>query len=202
MATRPRREDVRAAILDHAAQVFGREGYARSSLTRIAAEAGYTKGAVYSGFAGKPDLFAAACTVQFERATTRAMDGVADALDDPDLPREDLVARVAEALADVVLEPTGSWPLLLHEFQSVGLREPAVGRAYRVLTVRRRDFLAGLLREHRVLADVPDAQVTHTAAMLLMLVHTLTVERHLAPEDLTVDDVRDTLAAAVRSLLP
>ena len=62
--------------------------------------------------------------------------------------------------------------------------------------------LAGLLREHRVLADVPDEQVTHTAAMLLMLVHTLSVERHLAPEDLTVDDVRDTLAAAVRSLLP
>ena len=182
--------------------MFGREGYARSSLARIAAEAGYTKGAVYSGFAGKPDLFAAACTVQFERATTRAMDGVADALDDPDLPREDLVARVAEALADVVLETTGSWPLLLHEFQAVGLREPAVGRAYRALTVRRRDFLAGLLREHRVLADVPDEQVTHTAAMLLMLVHTLSVERHLAPEDLTVDDVRDTLAAAVRSLLP
>ena len=47
----------------------------------------------------------------------------------------------------------------------------------------------GLLREHRVLADVPDEQVTHTAAMLLMLVHTLSVERHLAPEDLTVDDV-------------
>ena len=139
MATRPRREDVRAAILDHAARVFGREGYARSSLARIAAEAGYTKGAVYSGFAGKPDLFAAACTVQFERATTRAMDGVADALDDPDLPREDLVARVAEALADVVLETTGSWPLLLHEFQAVGLREPAVGRAYRTLTVRRRN---------------------------------------------------------------
>ena len=37
--------------------------------------------------------------------------------------------------------------------------------------------------------------------MLLMLVHTLSVERHLAPEDLTVDDVRDTLAAAVRYLL-
>ena len=202
MATRPRREDVRAAILDHAARAFGREGYAGSSLARIAADAGYTKGAVYSGFAGKPDLFAAACAVQFERVTTRAMDGVADALNDPDLPREDLVARVAEALADVVLGTTGSWPMLLHEFQAVGLREPAVGQAYRALTVRRRDFLAGLLREHRVLADVPDEQVTHTAAMLLMLVHTLSVERHLAPEDLTVDDVRDTLAAAVRSLLP
>ena len=202
MATRPRREDVRAAILDHAARAFGREGYAGSSLARIAADAGYTKGAVYSGFAGKPDLFAAACAVQFERVTTRAMDGVADALNDPDLPREDLVARVAEALADVVLGTTGSWPMLLHEFQAVGLREPAVGQAYRALTVRRRDFLAGLLREHRVLADVPDEQVTHTAATLLLLVHTLAVERRLTPEDLTVDDVRDTLAAAVRSLLP
>ncbi|WP_036339028.1 TetR family transcriptional regulator, partial [Micrococcus luteus] len=50
--------------------MFGREGYARSSLARIAAEAGHTKGAVYSGFAGEPDLFAAACTAQFARGPT------------------------------------------------------------------------------------------------------------------------------------
>ncbi len=202
MATRPRREDVRAAILEHAARSFERDGYARSSLARIAADAGYTKGAVYSSFDGKPDLFVSACTAQFEDVTVKAMAGMTDALDDPGMPRDALVQRVAAALADIVLTTSGDWALLLHEFQAAGLREATVGAAYRDLTARRRDFLADLLRRHRALESVPAAQVTHSAAMLLMLMHALTVERRLAPDTLQAEDVRRTLAAAVDSLLP
>lgn len=202
MATRPRREDVRAAILEQAARSFEQDGYARSSLARIAAQAGYTKGAVYSSFEGKPDLFAAACASQFEKVTMEAMAGMADALDDPSMSRDTLVERMADALTDIVLTTSGAWASLLHEFQAAGLREPTVGAAYRDLTTRRRDFLADLIRRHRALESVPAAQVTHSAAMLLMLMHALTVERRLAPDTLQAEDVRRTLATAVHSLLP
>lgn len=202
MTTRPRREDVRTAILEHAARSFEQDGYARSSLARIAAQAGYTKGAVYSSFAGKPDLFATACAAQFERVTTDAMAGMADALDDPGMPRDALVERMTDALTQIVLTTSGDWASLLHEFQAAGLREPTVGAAYRDLTTRRRDFLADLMRRHRALENVPAAQVTHSAAMLLMVMHALTVERRLAPDTLQAEDVRRTLAAAVHSLLP
>ena len=47
---RPRREDVRAQILEAAIVVFYREGYGAASMQKIAAEAGFTKGAVYSNF--------------------------------------------------------------------------------------------------------------------------------------------------------
>ncbi len=202
MTTRPRREDVRTAILEHAARSFEQDGYARSSLARIAAQAGYTKGAVYSSFAGKPDLFATACAAQFERVTTDAMAGMADALDDPGMPRDALVERMTDALTQIVLTTSGDWASLLHEFQAAGLREPTVGAAYRDLTTRRRDFLADLMSRHRALQSVPAAQVTHSAAMLLMVMHALTVERRLAPDTLQAEDVRRTLAAAVHSLLP
>lgn len=202
MTTRPRREDVRTAILEHAARSFEQDGYARSSLARIAAQAGYTKGAVYSSFAGKPDLFATACAAQFERVTTDAMAGMADALDDPGMPRDALVERMTDALTQIVLTTSGDWASLLHEFQAAGLREPTVGAAYRDLTTRRRDFLADLMSRHRALQGVPAAQVTHSAAMLLMVMHALTVDRRLAPDTLQAEDVRRTLAAAVHSLLP
>ncbi len=40
--------------------VFLRRGFHGASLDEIAEEAGYTKGAVYSNFAGKDDLYLAA----------------------------------------------------------------------------------------------------------------------------------------------
>jgi AcrR family transcriptional regulator len=49
----------RAQLIDAAATVFARRGYVAASLDEVAEEAGLTKGAVYSNFAGKEDLFQA-----------------------------------------------------------------------------------------------------------------------------------------------
>ena len=47
----------RERLLDSAKQVFLREGYVRTTLEKVADEAGYSKGAVYSNFEGKEALF-------------------------------------------------------------------------------------------------------------------------------------------------
>jgi AcrR family transcriptional regulator len=49
----------RAQLIDAAATVFARRGFVAASLDEVAEEAGLTKGAVYSNFAGKEDLFQA-----------------------------------------------------------------------------------------------------------------------------------------------
>jgi len=49
----------RARLLDAAARVFAQRGFEVASLDEVAAAAGYTKGAVYSNFAGKTDLLIA-----------------------------------------------------------------------------------------------------------------------------------------------
>jgi AcrR family transcriptional regulator len=49
----------RAQLIDAAATVFARHGYVAASLDEVAEEAGLTKGAVYSNFDSKEDLFQA-----------------------------------------------------------------------------------------------------------------------------------------------
>jgi len=49
----------RERLLDAALEVFSRRGYSAASVDEIAAEAGFSKGAVYSNFSSKEDLFLA-----------------------------------------------------------------------------------------------------------------------------------------------
>lgn len=52
-------QQTRQRLLEAAYTVFGRRGYHAASLDAIAEEAGYSKGAVYSNFASKEELFLA-----------------------------------------------------------------------------------------------------------------------------------------------
>lgn len=57
--TRPTRGEVRDRILDAAATVFAAEGFAGATIDAIGQAAGFTKGAVYSNFGSKDELFLA-----------------------------------------------------------------------------------------------------------------------------------------------
>ena len=54
-----RRRQTRDHLLDAAAQVLAERGFHGASLDEVAAAAGFTKGAVYSNFKNKEDLFLA-----------------------------------------------------------------------------------------------------------------------------------------------
>jgi AcrR family transcriptional regulator len=54
-----RRQQTRARLLDAAGQVFTRRGFHAATVDEVADAAGYTKGAVYSNFANKEELFLA-----------------------------------------------------------------------------------------------------------------------------------------------
>jgi AcrR family transcriptional regulator len=54
-----RRQQTRAHLLDAAGQVFARRGFHAATVDEVADAAGYTKGAVYSNFANKDELFLA-----------------------------------------------------------------------------------------------------------------------------------------------
>jgi TetR/AcrR family transcriptional regulator, transcriptional repressor of aconitase len=51
------RARTRADLLDAAARVFAAQGYHAASVDQVAEAAGYTKGAVYSNFSSKEELF-------------------------------------------------------------------------------------------------------------------------------------------------
>lgn len=58
----------REALVDAALRVFARDGFHGASLEGIAAEAGYSKGAVYSNFSSKAELFIAVIDRRFDMA--------------------------------------------------------------------------------------------------------------------------------------
>ena len=73
---RPARDVTRAKLLATAAEMFLARGYAATSVDAIAAEAGFTTGAIYSNFGGKADLFLAV----LETLTAGELGAVRDAL--------------------------------------------------------------------------------------------------------------------------
>jgi AcrR family transcriptional regulator len=77
-----RRAQTQSALLEAAARGLSRHGYSNLNLERVAAEAGYTRGALYHLFAGKEDL--ALAVVEWVRASWYAEVGslLAD-VDDP-----------------------------------------------------------------------------------------------------------------------
>jgi AcrR family transcriptional regulator len=64
--TRPTRVEVRERILDAASKVFAGEGFAGATIDAIGQAAGFTKGAVYSNFESKDELFLALLDREFE----------------------------------------------------------------------------------------------------------------------------------------
>ncbi len=92
------RIDKRQAIVDAAASVFVREGYALASIDAIAAEAGVAKPTIYNHLGGKENLFR---TVVIE-ATLRSRQRILAALDDFPADATDLGGRLAEIARRVV----------------------------------------------------------------------------------------------------
>jgi AcrR family transcriptional regulator len=112
----------RRALLDAAAVVFRRDGYLGATVESIAEAAGFTRGAVYSHFANKGDLF---LTLLEERIADRAVDNqaaVAEAVDPADA-----VAVVRQVVA-ASLDP--AWRLALLEFRVVAARDPDLNARY------------------------------------------------------------------------
>jgi AcrR family transcriptional regulator len=63
---RAKRDEVRTRILEAAYAVFAEKGYESAGLERIAEAAGFSKGAVYSNFANKDDLFFALISARID----------------------------------------------------------------------------------------------------------------------------------------
>ena len=135
------RERTRADLLETARRVFEERGFHAASLDEIAEAAGYSKGAIYSNFHGKDELFLAVLTEHVERRI-RAL--VAVALDGKDF--EAGVRAVARSGAQFGRrEP--QWTPLLVEFWIHVSRRDDLRRAVLDLHEHQLDALAELVAE-------------------------------------------------------
>jgi AcrR family transcriptional regulator len=112
-----RRALTREHLLAAAADVFARRGYHSATLDEVAEAAGFSKGAVYSNFASKEDLFLA-LSRQREQEMIEAFGAAGAASEDP--------AKLFTALRDVYVasrKRDDAWALWT-EFMLFSLRDP------------------------------------------------------------------------------
>ncbi|GHA93620.1 TetR/AcrR family transcriptional regulator [Streptomyces termitum] len=108
----------RAALLEAALAAFAEHGFHATTIERICERAGYTRGAYYSNFAGKEELFLALFDEHSER-TVRRLAAAIDAL----APEECTLARLAE-LAAAIEPDERDWYLVTTEFTLHAIRDP------------------------------------------------------------------------------
>lgn len=143
MSRAERKAHTRAALLDAGYAVFLRDGFHATSLDRVAAEAGFTKGAVYANFATKADLFLAI----FERRVDERL-RVQEAAGAGVGSYEELVRGAAEQWG-AVMRDDGAWSLLLIEFWAHAARDPELRARVAAQHARTHAGIARLLRQVR-----------------------------------------------------
>jgi AcrR family transcriptional regulator len=130
----------RALLLAAARRVFLERGYYAATLDQIADEAGFSKGAVYSRFASKADMFLALLE---DRITERAAQNARLAAE---LAGTGNFAALLEAAERAERNAPG-WRLLVTEFRVHAARDPELNRRYAALHARTLDGVAQVFTE-------------------------------------------------------
>ncbi len=181
--TRPERAALtRRELLEAAERRFYRDGYHGTSLEAVADEAGYTKGAVYSAFQSKADLFLAL----LDTIIDRRLQEVATLFDQHPVGE----SRLAALAGRPVEERNRRWLLVAIEFCLHAAPEPQLLEQFAARYRRLRAGLAELASERTPLGAEPWAVVT------LALANGLVLERLIDP-----GGVPEDLMASAQALL-
>ena len=177
---RPRKDEVRGRVLQAAGEVFAERGFAAASLDQVAAAAGFTKGAVYSNFGSKDELFLALMEAEVAPGSTSSRRPAHDRR-----PRRRPGRRRRGALPP----RHATWQLLFLEFWQRAVRDPDVRRAFvasrRDLRARVTDVVERFLAERPVRTGWDAASLT---VVLLALANGLALEA-LPDPDAVPDDL-------------
>lgn len=137
-----RRRKTRDRLMDAAYEVFAETGVHAASVEMITERAGFTRGAFYSNFDTKEELFFALAERENRIRFERLQEGV-DAI----LPELDSTPLTGATLGEVVtrfLELQSDdrrWCIVQSEFKLLAMRNPAVAASY---LAYQRDFLEQL----------------------------------------------------------
>jgi len=178
-----RRQQTRDHLLEAAARVFGERGYHGASLDDIAAAAGFTKGAVYSNFKSKEDLFLALLESRF----ASELEDLKAVLAQSEVGADDRLSDFVTLIVEQPNDPARvTWGTLYEEFHLYARRNPEA-RA-RLAELDRRDVasVAEILRTERVRLHLDPATSPEDAARI-----TLALTRGIAMMQTTDPDAID-----------
>jgi AcrR family transcriptional regulator len=193
-----RRAMTRQHLLDAAAIVFARDGFQGSTLDEVAATAGFTKGAVYSNFKSKDDLFLELLDDRANREFAVITD-VLEAGPHEEVEQRPRVRDLVQALNVMFWDDT--WYTLYLEFVLYARRNPEAQAKLAAMAHRSREFVQALMeREYAAVGATPEYPTRELAAISLALFSGLSIDRIVDPTAITERTFDTTLALLYDSM--
>ena len=157
--------------------MFADRGYEQASLDEISASAGLTKGAIYSNFGSKDDLFYAVMSSQINDRLSQITNSIGAHTTFAEFSRD-----AGRVLSDATAGDP-EWHLTFIEFWTRAMRNPTLRRDFAAHRRVARDAIADYLDGHAtrlgVTLPLPAPQLAIT---LLALSNGLAIEQLLEPE--------------------
>jgi AcrR family transcriptional regulator len=178
-----RRQQTRDYLLQAAAQVFSERGFHGATLDEVAAVAGFTKGAVYSNFKNKEDLFMALFQANYDRE----MEALRTTLRGSEVPPEARLSDFVALISEGNRQAGNNFGLLYEEFWLYAVRNPAAREQLTRLEDENVRAIAQILESERKRTGIePLESPARTARIIGVLFHGIGMLRVLQPD--VVDD--------------
>jgi len=192
-----RTRDTQARLLNAAEEVFVRDGYEGAQLDEIAAVAGRSKGAVYTHFKSKEDLFLAL----FEHRTRAYIERLAASLQECTNRKQSMEA-FREFYVGLVCDR--SWPILTLEFKLFALRHPESKERLRKAFDMSKTTNDNALYKQTFGQLSGRGKADNDLSLLILgpIVSGLILESHFEPEILSEDTLRQILGRIFDALFP
>lgn len=174
--SRPQQQAItRERLLAAAQEVFSRQGYGGASVDLIAAEAGYSKGAIYSNFPNKEAILLELLRLNMER-------DMAELEKILSLKPDEMQGAVSDWLNTVFAD--SDCPLLATELQLHACRSPEFASQYSVYQEQQTQALARILQAYfDALSVALPIDALTLAATMTALAHGLTLQQPVGSPD-------------------
>jgi AcrR family transcriptional regulator len=196
-AARARGRESRDELLGAALRVFARRGYREAGVDEIAAEAGYSKGALYWQFSGKEELLMALLEERIDAPTRELI-----ALLESAPPDRDMSVEASRELARQ-LSTQREAMLLEREYWSLAIRDPELRTRYVERQTQLRGALARALEARARHLGTPDLPMPadDVARIVMSIIGGLTVDELVEPGSVSPELLGETLALIYAGLL-
>ena len=177
LTRKQRQEHTRTCLLEAAARVFAQRGLQQASVDEVAADAGFTKGAVYANFGSKEELFLEMLDAKFA-VRLAEMDR---ALSTQEPPEAQARAAGRDFIDHLNLDPEWARVFIeagLHASRDERFREQLLAR-YAAMRERMAELLRRRAEEGGFDPGVPFEQL---ATMVLAMANGVAFERLVEPE--------------------
>ncbi|BBX35192.1 hypothetical protein MMAG44476_02265 [Mycolicibacterium mageritense DSM 44476 = CIP 104973] len=191
--TRPTRDEVRDRILDAAMEVFAAEGFAGATIDAIGQAAGFTKGAVYSNFESKDELFLALLDRQSENRGELIVTAFDSGGGDTTATAQALSQSILDSIHD-----QNEYHLVFFEYWLRAMRDPQLRDR---LIERRRAAAEQALRVVEKAGTVlPSQQLADLAQLVVTITTGIAMEEVLQPGTINSDMLARLITALLASV--